>query len=101
MLEKNIEKYLRLKIKRLDGLALKFVSPGFTGVMDRICLLPEGIIFFVELKQLNKQLRDRQKFVKKQFELLGMKVYKTDSKEKIDELCNMYQEIIKNLRQRK
>lgn len=101
MLEKEIEKYLKLKIKKIGGLALKFVPPGFTGAPDRICLLPEEIIFFVELKQLNKNLRDRQLFVKKQFEELGIKVYKIDNKKQVNELCNMYRDVIKNIRLKK
>ena len=50
MLEKNIEKFLGDEIKKLDGRFYKFVSPGNSGVPDRIIFLPEGKIFFVELK---------------------------------------------------
>lgn len=101
MLEKEVEQNLRLKIKSIGGLALKFVSPGFTGVMDRIILLPNGIVLFVETKQPGKNLRKRQEYVKKQFEELGMTVYKIDTKEKVKDLCNIYREIIKNLQQGK
>ena len=38
--EKNIENYLKNKIKKLGGVAYKFVSPGMVGVPDRICVLP-------------------------------------------------------------
>ncbi len=50
MLEKNIEEYLRDEIKKLGGKSYKFVSPGNSGVPDRIIFLPEGKIFFIELK---------------------------------------------------
>lgn len=97
MSEKSIEQYLIKKIKQIDGIALKFVSPGFTGVPDRLCLLPYGISFFVELKKEGKDLRSRQSFVKKQFEKLEFKVFKIDTKLKVEELCNTYQGIINNL----
>lgn len=50
-LEKEIEQKLRDMILRHKGLCLKWVCPGWLGVPDRICLLPNGIIFFVELKR--------------------------------------------------
>ena len=50
MLEKNIERYLGDEIKKLGGKSYKFVSPGNSGVPDRIIFLPEGNIFFIELK---------------------------------------------------
>lgn len=43
MLEKEIEKYLREEIKKLGGIAYKFVSPGQVGVPDRICLIQDKI----------------------------------------------------------
>lgn len=88
MLEKEIEKKLKTEIKKLGGLCLKFTSPGFTGVPDRVVLLKTGSIFFVELKQKGKDLSPRQKFVRKQFEYLGHKVYKIDSIEQIKKLIN-------------
>lgn len=50
MLEKDIEKYLTSEVKRLGGIAYKFVSPGNDGVPDRMVLLPGGRITFIELK---------------------------------------------------
>lgn len=38
------------EIKKLGGKSYKFVSPGNSGVPDRIIFLPEGKIFFIELK---------------------------------------------------
>lgn len=100
-MEKDIEKYLRLEIKKIGGLALKFVSPGFTGIPDRIILLPFGFIVFVEAKDIGKKLRRRQEYVKKQFEDLGFKVYKIDNKQQVKELCSIYQKHIKSTEQGK
>ena len=54
MLEKQIEQKLSLMVKQQGGLALKFVSPSFVGMPDRLVLLPDGIIAFVELKTPGK-----------------------------------------------
>ena len=42
MREKIIEHKLLMEVKKIGGLALKFVSPGFDGVPDRIVLLHGG-----------------------------------------------------------
>lgn len=61
--EKLIEKKLREGVKQKGGIALKFFSPYFTGMPDRIVLLPEGKTFFVELKSPGKKPKPRQKHV--------------------------------------
>ena len=50
MLEKDIEKILVREVKIAGGLAYKFISPGNDGVPDRIVILPDGRVMFVELK---------------------------------------------------
>ena len=65
MLERDIEKALVKRIKSLDGLCEKFVSPSNIGVPDRLVTLP-GEIVFVELKAPGKkptakQLKDHAK----------------------------------------
>ena len=49
-LERNIERKLVHGVKALGGIAYKWVSPGNTGVPDRIVIFPDGKIEFVELK---------------------------------------------------
>ena len=51
MLEKDIESWLNKQVEKMGGLAFKFVSPGNPGVPDRIYILPNGKVWFVELKQ--------------------------------------------------
>lgn len=79
MLESEIESRLKLEVEKLGGLALKFVSPGMAGVPDRIVLMPNGKVVFVELKAPGKKMRPLQLKRKKQFEMLGFKVYLIDS----------------------
>lgn len=51
-LEKDIEKKLRRIVEqRHGGRCLKWVCPGWTGVPDRIILLPRGRIYFAETKR--------------------------------------------------
>ena len=50
MREKQIENKLATETKKLGGIALKFVSPSFDGMPDRLVLIPDGHIAFVELK---------------------------------------------------
>lgn len=50
-LERDVEKKLRLMVAKHGGLCLKWVCPGWSGVPDRIILLPEGHIIFCELKR--------------------------------------------------
>lgn len=91
MRESIIEKALVRAIKKRGGLALKFVSPGFVGVPDRIILIPVGRIAFIELKAPGKQMRPLQIKRKRQLEALGFSVYCIDSIEQIgvvlDEIC--------------
>ena len=50
MEEKRVERLLVEVVKRFGGMCLKFVSPGTSGVPDRVVILPDGKIIFVELK---------------------------------------------------
>ena len=49
-LERNIERKLVRGVKAMGGIAYKWVSPGNTGVPDRIVIFPDGTIEFAELK---------------------------------------------------
>ena len=86
MSEKEIEIYLVRKIKNKKGIAYKFTSPGNSGVPDRLCLLPNGKIFFVELKSPGKKPRALQVNQITKITKLGQRVYVMDSKEKVDEV---------------
>jgi VRR-NUC domain len=83
MNEKLIEKKLREGVKKLGGLALKFTSPSFTGVPDRLVLWPTGQADFVELKSTGKKLSPRQQVVFPILEDLGFPVAVIDNAEKL------------------
>lgn len=84
MREKDIEKYLRDKVKRLGGIAYKFVSPGNAGVPDRLVLMPGGRIVFVELKAPGKKSTPLQRLQQKRISDLGFDVRVLDDKAKVD-----------------
>ncbi|KGI42494.1 VRR-NUC domain-containing protein [Clostridium tetani] len=84
MEESRIEKRLKKEIEKLDGKALKFVSPGMSGVPDRIILLPQGRIVFIELKAPGKKPRSIQKYRIKELKNLGFRVEIIDSIEGVN-----------------
>ena len=92
MLESLIEQHLVKEVNRRDGLCLKFNSQSMTGVPDRIILMKNGTVAFVEVKQKGKKPRPLQELRMKQIRRLGFKVYILDEKEKIgeilDEICS-------------
>jgi len=82
--ESKIEKKLKKEIEKIGGKALKLVSPGMSGMPDRIVLLPDEKIFFIELKAPGKKLRALQEYRAKELRTLGFKVRVIDSIEGID-----------------
>lgn len=81
--EKEIEEKLRLSVKAHGGIALKFTSPGFDGMPDRLILLPKGRIAFAELKAPGKKPRPLQLARHKLLQRLGFKVYVIDDEKQI------------------
>lgn len=84
--EKDAEKKLRKAIERQGGAFLKFVSPGNDGVPDRVALLPDGRIIFVELKKKTGRLSPIQKFQIAKFRKLGQPVRVVYGLEGVEEL---------------
>ena len=83
MREKQTEQKLVSSVKRLGGIALKFVSPGFDGMPDRIVLLPGGHMAFVEVKAMGCKPRPLQLARHGMLRRLGFRVYLVDSLEQI------------------
>jgi hypothetical protein len=84
MLEKNIERHLVQRARENGGLAIKWVSPGFAGVPDRIVFLPGGRIILVELKAPGQKPTVLQNMVHGILRGLGADVRVIDSKEQVD-----------------
>ena len=76
--ESYVERELTTEVKKRGGLAVKFVSPGFDGVPDRLVLFPGGKVAFVELKAPGKKMRPLQVRRAGQLRMLGFRVYCID-----------------------
>lgn len=90
MREKKIEQQLVKEVKDIGGIALKIASPGFDGMPDRLILLPNRKLAFVEVKAPGKTLRPLQETRKRQLEALGFLVFCLDH---IDQIGGILHEI--------
>jgi hypothetical protein len=95
MRENVIEAYLRDRVKEIGGRAYKFISPGNSGVPDRLVLLTGGQSLFVELKAPGKKSTAMQLLQQKRIKALGFQVFVIDSKEKVDEFINIFGDVKK------
>lgn len=87
MREQTLERKIKEYVESRGGLFLKWVSPGYTGVPDRILLMPGGRISFVELKRPGTKdgLSPRQKRVAYLLRGLGFSVIRAASLDDIRE----------------
>lgn len=60
MKESELERIFVNEVRREGGEAYKWVSPGNTGVPDRIVVFPGGGVYFVELKTQRGTVRPIQ-----------------------------------------
>lgn len=90
MSEKQVEARLRNGVKRLNGKAYKWVSPGNPGVFDRLVVMPSepgGLprIYIVELKRDRKQkLSPHQLLFQKEMLSMGIRTYVLYCNEDVD-----------------
>lgn len=91
MREKIIERKLAAAVKAAGGMALKFVSPGFDGMPDRLVLLPDGKIAFVEVKAQGKKPRSLQLARHRLLRKLGFQVYIIDNVDQIGGMLDAIQ----------
>jgi len=92
MREKMVEQKLVQTVRRSGGLALKFVSPGFNGVPDRLLLFTDGRMAFAEVKAPGEKPRPLQVHRLEQLRKMGFLVFVIDNVEQIggmiDEICS-------------
>lgn len=94
MRESDVERKFVRKLKEAGCLPLKFVSPGYTGVPDRIILIPGGSVAFAELKAPGEKERPRQRYVQGIMRKLGCVVFSAvDSDEKTAEVVRYVEEV--------
>ena len=83
MREKTVEQKLVKAVRDEGGICPKLVSPGTDGMPDRMVLMPEAKIGFVEVKAPGKKPRPLQVRRHEQLEALGFMVSVLDSPEQI------------------
>lgn len=88
MSEKELETKLVKEVKKVGGIAMKIVSPGFAGLPDRLILIAYGKIAFVEVKAPGKKPRPLQVIRHNQLRKLGFKVYVLDDENDIGGIIN-------------
>lgn len=86
MQEKVIEHHLVMETEQAGGKALKFVSPSFAGMPDRLILLADGKMGFVEIKAPGQKPRPLQLKRHAMLRKLGFQVFVLDAIEEIPEV---------------
>ena len=83
--EKLVERRLVEYMKEKKCLCIKLLSNHMQGVPDRLCLFPNGVVVFVELKTTGRKPRPIQLYVHKILTNLGFRVFVIDTvKDAID-----------------
>ena len=90
MRESYIERKLVTETKKCGGLCEKWNS-GTAGWPDRIILMPDGKVGFVEVKAPGKKPRKLQLHRHKQISALGLKVYVLDEADQIGGILDAIQ----------
>lgn len=83
MKEQFLEKKLVQTVKEYGGWAMKLVSPGTSGIPDRLLLMPGGIAAFVEVKAPGKKPRPLQIAQMNKLKKLGFPVFMLDDTDQI------------------
>ena len=84
--EKSVERKLVELTKLSRGLCIKLLTYQFTGLPDRMCLFPGGIIIFVELKTTGEKPRKIQLAVHRMLRNLGFRVEVIDTIKGVEDL---------------
>ena len=90
MREREVERVLCTQVRKAGGLCLKFVSPGWNGAPDRVCLFPGGRMVFVEVKAPGQRARPLQEARHRQLKKLGFVVQVLDNTEDIATFIERY-----------
>ena len=78
MREKTVEQKLVKAVKNRGGICPKLVCPGFDGMPDRLVLLPDGKVGFVEVKAPGEKPRPLQVSRHNLLRSLGLQVFTLD-----------------------
>lgn len=82
--EKDIELYLMKQVRALGGRALKMAPVSKAGLPDRVCVLPNGQVRWVELKRPGGQVTKIQSRAHAELLRLGHYVHVLSTHEQVD-----------------
>lgn len=82
--EKTLEARLVREIEARGGMALKYTSQFHRGIPDRICLLPYGLVYFVELKSTGQKPTKLQEHAMKELQCRAFDCRVVDSTESLE-----------------
>ena len=84
-LELSIEKYLKKEVEAVGGVCLKLNPLWYLGIPDRLCVLPNGALAFVETKRpVGGRLSIPQKMWKKKLTALGCEWHMLSTTQQVD-----------------
>ena len=84
MKESTIEKYFVAQVKAIGGMAYKFTSPAHRGVADRVVCLPDGTVWFIEVKAPDGKLTALQERFGRRMKELRQNYAVLYTKEEVD-----------------
>lgn len=90
MYEHELEDFATARLAEAGALCLKFVSPGFPGVPDRIVIGENGKVVFVEFKAPGQRPRRLQPAVHSMLRKMGHRVEVVDT---FGQVMNLVKEI--------
>lgn len=88
--EKSVERYLAAEVAKMGGECLKYTNSLKSGYPDRICLLPGGHAFWVEVKGPGLKPRLLQWERIKRLRALGQRVFVADTFDAVDKILARY-----------
>lgn len=88
--EKAVERKLVEGVRELGGMAIKMLTDQFSGLPDRLVLLPGGRVLFVELKTTGKKPRKLQVSVHNALRAIGFRVEVVDTIEGVKKLLKEF-----------
>jgi hypothetical protein len=86
--EKAVERKLVELVKAKKGMCVKLLCDQLTGLPDRLCLFPGGVIIFVEVKTTGQKPRRIQTFIHNKLRALGFRVEVIDTIEAVTKLLD-------------
>lgn len=92
-MDKNSEKYLERKlvkaVEQIGGMCIKIHNPYYRGLPDRLVVMPDGGIVWVELKTLGKKPTKLQELAHAELRKREQAVYIIDSEAKLNEFTKL------------